>query len=118
MRYFAMKHRDRPVRGMRRGRPRRKALSVETLERRELLAAGPLGMNVDLEYVDIMKESNQWLSVSGVAGSNLDASGWPTTDASVGIFDNRVNQPWNGPDPNAVPPDMSGTYHLSFHGKA
>ena len=34
------------------------------------------------------------------------------------IFDLRVNQPWNGPDPNAVPPDLSGTYHLSFNGQA
>ena len=34
------------------------------------------------------------------------------------VFDDRVNQPWNGPDPNASQPDMSGTYHLSFHGQA
>ncbi|MGO9600947.1 MAG: hypothetical protein ACLP7Q_23445, partial [Isosphaeraceae bacterium] len=34
------------------------------------------------------------------------------------MFDDRVNEPWDGPDPNASQPDMSGTYHLSFQGQA
>ena len=34
------------------------------------------------------------------------------------VLDDRVNQAWNGPDPNAVQPDIGGTYHLSFHGQA
>ena len=39
-------------------------------------------------------------------------------DASILVIDDRVNQPWNGPDPNAAQPDIGGTYHLSFHGQA
>ena len=84
----------------------------ESLDSRELLAAGPLGINVGTpEFVDVIKQSN------GFSGAR-DSQGWPTSDASIVVFDDRVNQPWNGPDPNASQPDMSGTYHLSFHGQA
>ena len=84
----------------------------ESLDSRELLAAGPLGINVGTpEFVDVIKQSN------GFNGAR-DSRGWPTSDAIIVVFDDRVNQPWNGPDPNASQPDMSGTYHLSFHGQA
>ncbi len=81
-------------------------------------AKAPLGVNIGTpQFVDAMKTANAF---SGLEGKpvTLDASGWPTGDAEVGVFDTRVNMPWNGPDPLAVPADMSGTYHLSFSGQA
>ena len=50
----------------------------------------------------------------------FDASGWPTTDFKVLVFDTRVHMPWNdnGKDPQAVAPDESGTWHLSCKGQA
>src|SRR3954468_1766949 len=85
----------------------------ESLEGRELLAAGPLGINAGIpEFVDAIKDSNDW------GGAPVDSRGWPTTDATIVVLDDRVNQPWNGPDPNASVPNMSGTYHLSFTGRA
>src|SRR5271157_534819 len=84
----------------------------ELLESRELLAAGPLGISSGMpEFVDTIKQSN------GFNGPT-DSRGWPTADSTIVVFDDRVNQPWNGPDPNASQPDMSGTYHLSFQGQA
>jgi hypothetical protein len=82
-------------------------------------AAGPLGPNVStMRFGDLMKElSSDWASL-GQAPLTRDASGWPTADAVILVEDLRVNQRWNGPDPNAVPPDINGTYHLSFHGRA
>jgi hypothetical protein len=103
--------------------PRRRALHpacpvLEELEARSLLAAGPLGLNLStMDFVDVMKTVRDW-SPLGQSSVPRDANGWPTSDASICVFDDRVNQPWNGPDPNAVPPDISGTYYLSFHGEA
>ncbi len=89
------------------------------LESRQLLAAGPLGINLagTLGFVDLMKETRAW---SPLAGSTLasDANGWPLADAQILVLDERVNQSYNGPDPNAVQPDIGGTYHLSFTGQA
>src|SRR4051794_14582000 len=110
MRYFALKHRDRPDRRVRR-LSRRGDLSCESLESRDMPAAGPLGINVLPQYVDAMKQAQDW-------SGPRDANGWPLNDSSVAVIDDRVNQPWNGPDPNAVPPDDGGTYHLSFNGQA
>src|SRR5512135_2417294 len=109
--------RARRARGLRRAhRPARPVL--EDLEARSLLAAGPLGLSLStMDFVDVMKTVRDW-SPLGQSSVPRDANGWPTSDASICVFDVRVNQPWNGPDPNAVPPDISGTYHLSFHGEA
>src|SRR5262245_36220343 len=111
MRYFFEKHRARPGRSARRRPARRGHLSLEVLERRETPATGSLGINVLIQYVDVMKESQDWSSSDPNFGR--DANGWPTTDASVVAIDDRVNQWWNGPDPAAVAPDDSGVYHLS-----
>ena len=90
-----------------------------TLERRELMAAGQLGINLatTLGFVDLMKETRAW---SPLTSSTLatDANGWPLADAQVVVLDDRVNQNFNGPDANAVAPNIGGTYSLSFTGQA
>ena len=95
-------------------------LSLEALDSRQLLAAGPLGINLatTLGFVDLMKEAPDFVAANSSTPLTLNAKGWPTSDASVLVLDERVNQPWNGPDPNAPQPDIGGTYHLSFHGQA
>ena len=92
--------------------------SMVGLEARSLMAAGPLGINATPEYIDVMKTTRDWQQLPGGAPLSRDASGWPTSDAEIVLFDQRVNQPWNGPDPGAVAPDLGGTYHLSFQGQA
>ena len=85
---------------------------LESLGARTLPAAGPLGIDVGTpEYVDMIKQSGGFYSP-------VDSRGWPAADDSIVVFDDRVNEPWNGPDPNASQADMSGTYHLSFQGQA
>ena len=95
-------------------------LTVESLDARLLLTAGPLGLNLTgaPEFVDAIKDSVGWSPVGTATSITRDANGWPTSDASVLVLDERVNQPWNGPDPNAVQPNIGGTYSLSFHGQA
>jgi hypothetical protein len=95
---------------------------VDQLESRELLAAGPFGLNVEIgdyaSLVNWLQFPGSWSTAPGQTNPiALNASGDPTSDAAL-TFDYRVNQSWNGPDPNAVPPDLSGTYHLSFNGQA
>ena len=92
---------------------------VRALETRQLMAAGPLGINVapTLNYVDLMKEARPWAPL-GATTLATDTNGWPLADAQIVVFDQRVNQPYNGPDPNAVQPDVGGAYHLSFQGQA
>ena len=88
------------------------------LERRQLLAAGAVGINLtSLGYVDLMKETRPWTPL-GSSTLPVDANGWPMGDAQIVVLDERVNQSFNGPDANAVQPDIGGTYHLSFQGKA
>ena len=95
------------------------ASTLETLESRDLLAAGPLGLNLSsIDFVDVLKQSTGDPTAAGQAPLSLDSHGWPTVDASILLIDDRVNQAWNGPDPNAAQPDIGGTYHLSFHGQA
>src|SRR5437763_429992 len=106
-----------------RGRARLRArlrdrLGFESLESRSLLSAGPLGINVNFDFVDAIKEAQGWQAAPNSTTFTQDANGWPTSDATVLVADDRVNQSWNGPDPNAVAPDISGTYHLSFRGQA
>jgi hypothetical protein len=95
---------------------------LDRLEARQLLAAGNLGINVEISpYTSLVN----WLQVPGNWTANpgqsntvtLNSSGDPNSDATL-LFDDRVNQSFNGPDPNAVGPNLSGTYHLSFNGQA
>src|SRR5512135_2646390 len=120
MRNFFVIPRARRARGLRRRALRPACPVLEDLEARSLLAVGPLGLNLSsLDFVDVMKTVRDWgPNENEQLALTRDANGWPTSDASICVFDDRVNQPWNGPDPNAVPPDISGTYHLSFHGEA
>jgi len=89
------------------------------LESRQLLAAGPLGIDLasTLGYVDLMKESQAWQPLNS-GTLPLDANGWPLADAQIVVLDERVDQFYNGPDPVAAQPDIGGTYHLSFQGQA
>ena len=91
--------------------------AIEGLEARNLMTAGPLGINATLDFVDAMKTAQAWTGL-GAGPFTQDANGWPTTDAEVTVVDDRLNEPWNGPDPYAIAPDISGTYHLSFQGSA
>ena len=97
-------------------------LGLESLESRELLAAGSLGINVEIgpfqSFVNWLQVPGDWTANPGQSNSiALNSSSDPTSDATL-LFDYRVNQPWNGPDPNAVAPSLVGTYHLSFTGQA
>jgi hypothetical protein len=118
-----------PARAGRGSRSRRRPVrrgavrpTLEALDQRTLLAAGPLGLNFDFNvystFVNWLQEPGNYMPVPGQSNPIvLNASGDPSSDAVL-LFDLRVNQSWNGPDPNAVPPDLSGTYHLSFNGQA
>ncbi len=94
-------------------------LNSGNLEPRLLLAAGPLGVNLagTLGYVDLMKETRAWIPLTA-SGLPTDANGWPQADAQILVLDERVNQPFNGPDSNAPQPNIGGLYHLSFQGQA
>jgi hypothetical protein len=73
----------------------------------------PFGTNGgSVDFVDVVKQS-LWDDMS-----SLDGNGWPLGDNSVTLLDARHNMPWNGPDPTAINPDISGTYHLSLVGQA
>jgi hypothetical protein len=94
----------------------------EKLESRRLLAAGTLGMNVEISpytsFVNLLQVPGSWSANPGSSNPiTLNSSNDPTSDSTL-LFDLRVNQSFNGPDPNAVAPDLSGTYSLSFNGQA
>lgn len=61
-----------------------------------------------------------FLTTDGSAKAPYDANGWPTTDGLAVIFDQRPYLAWNPPmdDPDAVQPDCSGKYLMSFYGQA
>ena len=103
----------------RRTRRQSRALEVAALEARQLMAAGPLGINLagTLGYVDVIKETRAWTSLTSAPLAS-DVHGWPQQDAQIVVLDARVNEWFNGPDPNAAQPDIGGTYHLSFQGHA
>ena len=65
----------------------------------------------------MIKETGAWTPLR-TPTLPTDANGWPLVDARVLVLDERVNQSYNGPDNNAVTPDIGGTYHLSFQGQA
>jgi hypothetical protein len=96
--------------------------SLETVERRELLAAGPFGMNVLIDpyssLVNWLQYQGRWGNAPGQSDTiTYDSVGDPNSDAKL-IYDYRVNEPWDGPDPNALAPELGGTYNLSFTGRA
>ena len=84
-----------------------------------LFPAGPFGVNGDWDFVNLTNQITGWSPPSG-SGTlpALDSNGWPMGDVSAGMFDNRRNMPWRGPDPSAVNEDLSGTYLLSMTGQA
>ncbi|MGV3613730.1 MAG: hypothetical protein ACO1SV_00225 [Fimbriimonas sp.] len=67
-----------------------------------------------------MKTSREWETLDGSAKVPTDKDGWPTADARVVAFDMRPTMAWAPPmdDPEGYQIDVSGTYHLSFKGKA
>ena len=114
----------RVVPDRRRRAARRSPWTVEPLESRRLLAAGAFGLNVVVDptssFVNMLQIPGRWDDYSATDETPtiaFNASGDPSHDASL-VIDYRVNQIFNGPDPAAVPPDLSGTYHLSFQGQA
>ena len=120
--HVAARLRARTALGSRRRSCRPGWPGLDRLESRALLAAGPFGLNVDIgpypSFVNWLQTPGNWGDVPGQSTPiTLNASGDPQSDAVL-LFDDRVNQPWNGPDPNAVPPNLSGTYHLAFNGQA
>lgn len=97
-------------------------ISVESLEDRQLLTAGNFGLNVDVfpiaSFVNLLQTPGRWGNIPGQSNPIvLNSSGDPSSDTSL-LYDVRVNQSFNGPDPGAVTPDLGGTYHLSFTGQA
>ena len=102
-------------------RPSASSRSARNL-RRSATAARSLGH--DTETCDYERHGNwlqppgRWLEPPNDSNTlTFNASGDPESDASL-LFDYRVNEPWDGPDPNAVAPNFSGTYHLSLTGQA
>jgi hypothetical protein len=61
-----------------------------------------------------------FLTTDGSAKAPYDSNGWPTTDGLAVIFDQRPYLAWNPPmdDPDAVQPDCSGTYMMTYYGDA
>lgn len=81
-------------------------------------AIPPLGVNGDADWVNLINGLSGWTDPHTSAAAPEDANGWPMSDVQIVPLDLRHNMPWNGPDPGAVNPDVSGTYHLLFHGQA
>jgi len=71
-------------------------------------------------FVDLAKTLRPWAKAAGPGAAPTDERGWPTCDAKTVLFDVRPAFAWRPPidDPDAFQPDWSGTYHLSFRGKA
>ncbi len=78
---------------------------------------GPGGRSLSL--VDAAKTSTPWRPI-GEGELPKDEHGWPLADAQVVFFDLRPTYAWAPPadDPDAYQIDVSGTYKLSFTGKA
>ena len=91
--------------------------------RRELLTAGPLGLNLTGSLG--LRRFDEGRRTTGVAGElelhsdPRTRKGWPTSDASI----TRSRRPgqsaleWPRPQRRSSP-DIGGTYHLSFQGQA
>lgn len=88
---------------------------------------GKIGTNLDgiggiaKEFPNITLTAGTWQSIAN-NGSNAttDSLGWPTEDFRVVFFDFRPFNAWNSApdDPGKYVTDMSGTYTMSFKGKA
>ena len=123
MKFFPSRGRAGRVSATSRRRAVRFAPSIgDHLEDRKLLAAGSYGINVELDpiasMVNLLQVPGRWAAISGAPNPlTYNSSGDPNSDASL-IFDERVNQYWNGPDPSAVGPNLNGTYQVSFNGQA
>ncbi|MBO0699362.1 MAG: fibronectin type III domain-containing protein, partial [Zavarzinella sp.] len=88
-------------------------LRCETLEGREVPAANLMGINLsgvedwvtDRLFADAMKSARRPSDFGSHLGQPpIDSNGWPTTDASIVVWQGITN--------------MNGTYHLSFNGQA
>ncbi|MGI4788966.1 MAG: hypothetical protein ACRYFS_08955 [Janthinobacterium lividum] len=92
-----------------------------------LANAGLIGVNLEGAgdgararfFVDLAKTLRPWTGADGKPAS-IDGHGWPTADAACVLFDIRPFGAWAPPidDPEAFQPDWSGTYKVTFHGKA
>ncbi|MBI5708034.1 MAG: hypothetical protein HZC36_13715 [Armatimonadetes bacterium] len=100
---------DKPGSALRSDNPKSYALGVG------LEGVGGRG----LEFVDAMKTSRHFEGPNG-GSVKVDAHGWPLEDARTVVFDLRPAFAWAPPmdDPDAYLIDVSGTYHLSFEGRA
>lgn len=87
--------------------------------------AGKIGIGLEgiggrgLEFVDAAKTLRPWEGLNGEEVP-LDEHGWPLTDAKTVFFDLRPTFAWAPPidDPDRYQIDVSGTYKLSFKGRA
>ncbi|SFJ31315.1 S-layer homology domain-containing protein [Paenibacillus sp. UNC496MF] len=72
------------------------------------------------EFADAAKTLRAWSKPDGSAVVKTDADGWPLEDAATVFFDHRPVAAWLNEidDPERRIPDISGTYKLSFKGKA
>ena len=73
-----------------------------------------------MPFVDVARTLRPWTIAGKGEPAPTDARGWPTCDASSVMFDVRPAFAWAPPidDPDAFQPDWSGTYALSFRGRA
>ncbi|GCE10587.1 fibronectin type III domain-containing protein [Tengunoibacter tsumagoiensis] len=79
----------------------------------------PLGAEFGFEWVDMVKGGPRFQKIStATTDITYDVNGWPQQDFESIFIDDRRNKPWSGPDFDGTPYDDSGTYHLSFNGKA
>ena len=85
-------------------------------------ASNPLGLNLDANEQALV-DMGPTARLDAVSGGTLteDTNGWPTSDFNF-IIDNRYTYAWvSGAvniDPLKKSTDISGTYKLSFNGKA
>lgn len=74
-----------------------------------------------LEFPNVTLTASDWQSVANNGtNASTDALGWPTEDFRVVFFDHRPFNAWNNApdDPQHYVVDQSGTYTLSFKGRA
>ena len=90
---------------------------------------GRLGVNIGLPdemaplFVDVIKSEYRWVDTTGatLTSGQVDASGWPTVDATL-VMDCRLVAEWANPptidDPEVYRIDNTGTYKCAFTGQA
>ena len=83
---------------------------------------GPLGGEASVEYVNYAR-GLRWpskLNGSAFARVELDASGWPTADCVMVVFDDRPTHAWAPPmdDPEKRQADLAGDWTLLITGNA